>query len=189
MDFLLELDYNLFYWINQQWSNSLFDFILPTARNKYVWIPFYVFILSFIFFNYKMKGFKIILILFLVVGISDSVSSHIIKKNVQRIRPCNNDQMEVVERIHCGSGYSFTSSHAANHFAIATFLSLVLVRRRSVKWLLFTWAGVISLAQVYVGVHFPLDIICGMILGILIARVGNHLIAIWNAHPKIQVSA
>jgi len=189
MDFLLELDYNLFYWINQQWSNSLFDFILPLARNKYVWIPFYVFILSYILFNYKKMGYKIIVILFLVIGISDAVSSHAIKKNVQRIRPCNNDQMEVVERIHCGSGYSFTSSHAANHFAIAAFLSLVLVKRRSIKWLLFTWAGVISLAQVYVGVHFPLDIICGMILGILVARVGNYLIKLWGYHPNLINSA
>lgn len=188
MDFLLELDYNLFYWINTQWSNPVFDLLLPLARNKYVWIPFYVFVLSYIIFNFKTKGYKMIVILFLVVGVSDAVSSHLIKKNIQRIRPCNNNHIEVVERVRCGSGFSFTSSHAANHFAIATFLSLVLVRRRSLKWLLYAWAGIISVAQVYVGVHFPLDILCGMILGILFARLGNYLVILWKAHPKIQVS-
>ncbi|MBK8699845.1 MAG: phosphatase PAP2 family protein [Saprospiraceae bacterium] len=68
--------------------------------------------------------------------------------------------------VRCGSGYSFTSSHATNHFAIATFLSFSLgTFLRKVRTPLFTWAGVISLAQVYVGVHFPLDVLCGGLLG------------------------
>jgi membrane-associated phospholipid phosphatase len=185
MDFLLEMDYSLFNWINQQWTNPTLDVILPLVRNKYVWIPLYIYILSFIIFNYRNQALKIILVLFMVIGIADGVSSHLIKKNIKRSRPCNTDRLEVVERVPCGSGYSFTSSHAANHFAIAVFLGLVIVRKKTLKWLLWSWAGVISLAQVYVGVHFPLDIICGMILGILIARGGNYLISLWGIHPKL----
>jgi undecaprenyl-diphosphatase len=72
-------------------------------------------------------------------------------------------------RVKCGNAYSFTSSHATNHFAIATFLSLTLGKRfKKIKWPLLTWAGMICLAQVYVGVHFPLDVFCGAILGMII---------------------
>ncbi len=188
MEFLLELDYKLFYWINHQWSNPVADLLLPLLRNKYVWIPFYVFIISYIAFNFKKWAFKIILILLLCVGISDAISSHLIKKNVQRIRPCNNDHIEVVERIECGSGYSFTSSHASNHFTIAVFLGLALFNDPRIKWGLYLWAGIISLSQVYVGVHFPMDILCGMLLGILIARLGNRILKIINGHPGILVS-
>ena len=188
MDFLLELDYSIFYFVNNSLSNTFFDFILPMLRNKYLWIPLYVFILSFIAFNYPRSSFKIIVVLLILVGLSDAISSHVIKKTVKRVRPCNNDYIEVVERIHCGSGYSFTSSHASNHFTIAVFLSLAFVRRKRIRWILYAWAGLISLAQVYVGVHFPLDVICGMILGILIARFGNFIIHSLKIHPLSEVS-
>ena len=185
MHALLEIDYALFQWINIDWSNPAFDVVLPALRDKYFWIPLYVFIISFIAFNYRIKAIKILFILFLVVGVSDGVSSHLIKKNVQRIRPCNVAGLEVVKRINCGSGYSFTSSHAANHFAIASILILLIFRKRWVRVSLIFWASLISIAQVYVGVHYPLDIIGGAILGILIARLGQLLYLKWEGIPLI----
>jgi len=110
----------------------------------------------------------------LTVSIADITSSHIIKNQFQRIRPCN--QIGFKETAHllvpCGSGYSFTSSHATNHFAIALFLILTIGQLW--KWIrvpLFLWACSIALAQVYVGVHYPTDVLVGGIIGTFISFV------------------
>ena len=105
------------------------------------------------------------------IGISDFISSKIIKPTIERPRPCheNSTIKNVRLLVGCGGGYSFTSSHATNHFAIATFLGLVLLPLFRFSFPLFlAWAGSISYAQVYVGVHFPLDVISGGIVGFLI---------------------
>jgi undecaprenyl-diphosphatase len=92
----------------------------------------------------------------------------VLKKSIQRLRPCNDAEMaeKTTLRVSCGSGYSFTSSHAANHFAAAVFL--IGIFGASVGWLrptLLIWAGAISFSQVYVGVHYPADVVCGGLLG------------------------
>lgn len=138
----------------------------------------YIFIISFVLFNYGKRGYYLILFLFLTVGTADIASNYLFKKNCQRLRPCN--QVETFEninvRVRCGSGYSFTSSHATNHFAIAWFLIFTLgVELRWIRIPFFLWALSISISQVYVGVHFPLDILCGSILGTTIAYFGSKL--------------
>ena len=114
------------------------------------------------------KGFSVLLFLGLTVAGSDLTSSFLIKESVERIRPCNDNgfKKNVFLRAPCGSGYSFTSSHAANHFAVATFLILVFGQRLK-KWrfLLLFWAISIGFAQIYVGVHYPLDVLCGFAFG------------------------
>jgi undecaprenyl-diphosphatase len=156
-------------------SNTVFDFYLPVLRNKLFWIPVYVFIISFLFFRYKKAAWLLLLFLILTLGAADIISSHLIKKNVERIRPCNVEQLHTIPRVSCGSGYSFTSSHAANHFALSVFLILSVARRRSVKGILFFWAFIVSFSQVYVGVHYPLDVIMGALLGTFIAFVFYYL--------------
>ncbi len=169
---LLHWDAYVFHLINTEWSNAFFDFLLPVLRNKYTWFPFYIFLLSFFLINFKKKGIYIIMLLALTVGTADSTSSHLIKKSVKRLRPC-----KVLEQskdfnllVRCGSGYSFPSSHAANHFAMA--LALIFLIGKKYKWVkipLLLWALAISFSQIYVGVHYPLDAIAGAILGSLIA--------------------
>ncbi|MCY1248395.1 undecaprenyl pyrophosphate phosphatase [compost metagenome] len=111
-------------------------------------------------------------------GASDVVSSHLIKKSIKRVRPCNDIvfKQEVNIRVRCGSGFSFTSSHATNHFALA-FFWIVLFRRKwkHAMWLCITWATLISISQIYVGVHYPFDILCGAILGILIGLATGYI--------------
>lgn len=171
---LLQLDELLFRWINGDLHHPILDMILPYWRNKYFWIPLYVFIIGFLIINYKKKGLIYLLVFLTSIGISDISSSHLIKKNVQRIRPCNNVELknEVKLLVPCGAGYSFTSSHACNHFTIAMFMILTLgIRYRWIKLPLFLWAATIAFAQVYVGVHYPLDVGVGMLLGIMIASL------------------
>jgi undecaprenyl-diphosphatase len=171
---IIGIDYYLFDWINNKWSNPFFDFLLPLLRNKYFWAPLYVFLLAFISINIKKNAGIVVLFLFVTIGISDLTSSHLIKKTIKRERPCNNELINDNVRllVRCGSGYSFTSSHATNHFAIAGFFFFLfgpLIGRY--KWIFLAWAGSIAIAQVYVGVHYPLDILAGTILGLLVSLI------------------
>lgn len=170
MQALLDIDEAVFYWINVNWSNSFFDLLIPWLREPLFWIPLYVFIIGFCLFNYQQKGYFIILMLILNVGTADLLSNRVFKKNIQRPRPCKTlDHSKMILRVRCGSGYSFTSNHAANHFALSFFMIFLLgTGRRRLKIVLASWAASIAIAQVYVGVHYPLDVIAGAMLGISI---------------------
>ncbi len=166
---LLDLDRYLFELINIHWSNSFFDVILPLFREKLFWAPFYVFLLTYALVNLHKKRWFFIGMLLMTVALADLTSSELIKKTVQRPRPCQTmaDIPDMHLLAHCGSGYSFTSSHAANHFAIAVFLMFTIFQRpKWVRYGLFLWAFMISYAQVYVGVHYPLDILGGSLVGV-----------------------
>ncbi len=168
IDQLISLDQDAFLAINQGLSNAFFDWLMPILRNPYTWAPLYLFIIIFCIKNYQKKGILIVLFVLITFGISDAMSSSVIKKSVKRVRPCNDIEFkeEIAVRVRCGSGYSFTSSHATNHFAMATVLIMIFYRRwKHILWLGLLWAALISFAQVYVGVHYPLDIVCGALLG------------------------
>jgi len=180
---LIQWDIQLFYIINNDWNNSVFNAILPFLRNKLLWIPLYLFLFTFILYNLRNKAIFILLFAGLTIFAADFTSSKLIKPQVERLRPCNNKVMKstVILLVHCGHGYSFTSSHATNHFAIAVFLVLVLSWKLS--WLLLFWAGIVSFSQIYVGVHYPLDVLGGAILGVLIGGIFGKICLRWtNSH-------
>jgi membrane-associated phospholipid phosphatase len=171
MDKLIQLDKHLFYMINHGMSNSFFDWLMPIIRNPNVWIPLYVFIFVFCIYRYRKTGVYIIVLLALTFGIADRGSAGLIKPMVKRVRPCNDPTLAktIILRVPRSSGYSFPSSHASNHFAIAFFLSFVFCSRWKWIWLIgVIWAAAISFAQVYVGVHYPIDITCGALYGMLV---------------------
>ena len=174
MEQLIAADQFLFELINGQAHNAVLDWLMPIWREKSTWIPLYVALAAFVGYKYRLQGLYLLLALALAVGLADTVSSKIIKPSVHRLRPCNDPALkdEVQLLVHCGSGYSFTSSHASNHFAVAAFLSLTLgLHYRRIRLPLYLWAASIALGQVYVGVHFPLDIFIGAILGIIIGNI------------------
>lgn len=165
---LQDSDRALFQAVNSGMGNALFDTVLPLFREKWFWAPLYLFVGAFCWLNFGKKGWVIVLGLVAAVGLADFTSSTLIKKNVQRIRPCNDPAMvdKIQLRTHCGAGYSFTSSHAANHFAAAVFLISVFGNfSRWVRPAALSWAAVIAFSQVYVGVHYPGDVVCGALLG------------------------
>lgn len=168
---ILHFDADLFLIINQDMANICFDWLMPLLRNPYTWAPLYLFILIFSIKTYKKRGIIMMVFLLLTFGAADFLSASVIKPVVKRVRPCNELtlQGEMVSRIRCGSGYSFPSSHASNHFAIALFLIMVYRNRwKAILWFALIWAFAVSFAQIYVGVHYPIDVICGAILGSLI---------------------
>jgi membrane-associated phospholipid phosphatase len=165
---LLQFDHWLFHKINQVWINPFFDLVLPFARQQEFWYFFYLFLLVFALYNFGVKGCWWAISLIMTVIVSDLFSSSLMKSLIFRFRPCQNPDMVDEVRVlvnYCPHSSSFTSSHATNHFAAAWFIFITLNQTGSWRWLLFIWAFIISYAQVYVGVHFPLDIIGGTILG------------------------
>ncbi|WP_256012416.1 phosphatase PAP2 family protein [Desertivirga xinjiangensis] len=168
---LINFDHQLFKAINVGLTNPFFDWLMPLLRNRYFWAPLYFFLIIFLIRNYKKAGVICILFLLITFGIADYVSASVIKPSIERLRPCNEPgfNTEIIARVVCGSGFSFPSTHATNHFAIAMFLSVVFSRRWKWIWLVsFLWAFSIIFAQVYVGVHFPVDVTCGALLGCLV---------------------
>ncbi len=188
MTAILQLDYQIFEWINSGLSNGFLDMIMPWWRSKYTWIPFYAILAGFLLYKYREKGFYLILAVALTIGISDTMSSKVIKKSVKRLRPCKTEMVKSTAKmlVNCGSGYSFTSSHATNHFALAFFLICTLGRRfRNLNLPLALWASSIAFGQVYVGAHFPLDVVVGGLLGAMI----GWLIANWYQRiTKIRIT-
>lgn len=188
---LIEWDQWLFGLVNGLWHHATLDSIMPYWRDKKTWIPLYVLLLVIVGKDRGLKTFWVLLILGLTIALADQVSSQWIKKSVERLRPCNDSELEGVRLLldHCGGGYSFTSSHATNHFAIATQLYLLfrLTWKKQYFIALFIWAALIAYGQVYVGVHYPLDVFSGAFLGIAIAYFVHSISArlgfvkkIWN---------
>lgn len=168
---MIELDHQFFELLNGGLKNPIFDAVLPWWRHKLFWAPAYVFMLFFILENFKKQAAVLIFGLVLTVAVADTLSSQVFKKTIKRPRPCHLavENLEVHLLVRCGSGYSFTSSHATNHFAVAAFLFVTLGQFfPKARWLLILWAASIAFAQVYVGVHFPLDVVAGAMLGWLV---------------------
>lgn len=168
-------DTSLFFKINNDWTNSFFDNVFPWWREATTWYPLYLFLIVFVFQNFGIQAWKWIAGLAITITISDQFSSTFIKYHVNRLRPCQDPAVEDRVRMllnHCSGGPSFTSSHATNHFAAAVFLFITL-HPYIKKWayLFFFWAASISYGQVYVGVHYPIDIICGAIVGSIIGFI------------------
>jgi membrane-associated phospholipid phosphatase len=168
---VLHFDYWLFSKINRQWVNPFFDAVFPFLREAEFWLPFYLFLLVFAILNFSKKGIWWCLALIMTAIISDLVSSSLIKQLVFRLRPCQDPVIGMYARLlvkYCPQSSSFTSSHACNHFSAAMFIFMTLGHIS--KWwrFIFLWAFAISYSQIYVGVHYPFDILGGTVLGCLI---------------------
>ena len=127
----------------------------------------------------------------ITVLLTDQIASNIIKPAVHRLRPCNDPIMlpHIHLMVDCGTGFSFVSSHASNHFGIAVFLILILRKRFSwITPVALFWATLICFAQVYVGLHYPFDIIGGALLGVMIGIITGKLCVISLIKSGIEIA-
>jgi membrane-associated phospholipid phosphatase len=167
---VFEADKYIFRLINFKWHTTFLDEVLPFFRNSSFWLPLYLFLLVFSLVNIR-RPWLFILFAICTAALTDTLSSHLIKNIIYRVRPCNEPEIQDWIRVlvsYRPTSSSFTSSHAANHFGLATFLVLTL-RPLTGRWIYmaFVWAFLIVYAQIYVGVHYPLDVIGGAVVGVL----------------------
>jgi undecaprenyl-diphosphatase len=179
MEQLIMWDRLLFEAVNIGMSNSFFDWLMPLFRNQFIWLPVYIFFAAFFVYNFQPKGFYILLFGLFTFMLSDQLSAHLLKPIVERLRPCNDpyfSQYVILRLRDCGAGFSFPSSHATNHFAFSVFLiSVIPLRMRWVLPFALLWAGGVAFAQVYVGIHYPFDVLFGAFLGSCIGTVTASL--------------
>ncbi|MEY3539224.1 MAG: hypothetical protein RL188_641 [Bacteroidota bacterium] len=178
-----DIDQAIFYQVNGIWHHPVLDSILPWTRHSNNWIPLYLGLLGWMVYQLGWKTWKWFLFALLNVGLTDQVSSSIFKPLFHRLRPCNDPALLGKTRLlldHCSGGFSFTSSHAANHFGLAMFIFITWgTAQQKITKYFFVWAGVIAYAQMYVGVHYPLDILGGTIIGLLAGYAMSILYLKW----------
>lgn len=170
---LLDLDYTVFRYINQGMSHPFLDSILWAVRNKLFWIPLYVFLGSFLVINYRKEGWFAILTLLVAVIFADVLAAQFLKPFIGRPRPCYDPLLmeQINLLVGCGGEFGFPSNHATNHFTIASFLVTIISKKHwPFSITLLCWAALVSFAQVYVGKHFPLDVIGGFFLGYILGK-------------------
>lgn len=174
MEWIEELDRSLLLWING--SNSPFmDEVMWFISGKIEWLPLYLVLAYFVVKRFGKQSWIIFLFVAILITLSDQVSVHLFKNLVERYRPCQN--LEIADMLHlvknkCGGKYGFVSSHAANSFALASFLGMLF--NRSVLIALFFWATLVSFSRVYLGVHYPTDVVGGALLGMGLAYLLNY---------------
>jgi len=182
------IDQQFFLAINNGLQNSFFDWLCPMLRNPTMWIPLYAIVIFFIYKRYKKETLWILIGAAVLILVSDQVSAHLIKNLVQRLRPCNDPsiQNQVHLLVNCGGGYSFISAHATNHFALAFYMMGFFATSK--KWfvpLAIVWASSIAFSQVYVGVHYPFDIICGAILGSILGYIFMRILKVIRKFEEV----
>ena len=165
------LDHWLFRKVNTQWTNSLFDFIFPLFRQANFWMPLYLFVFVFVAVNFRRNWWWWIIFFLCTVALTDMTGTRVFKNVFLRLRPCNDPLVASSVRLllkECVGGYSFVSNHAANHFGLATFFYFTLKNYLPKwTWVAWLWAFAVGYAQIYVGVHYPLDVLGGAVLGIV----------------------
>ncbi len=165
---LIQLDKEVFLFLNQMGSES-WDAFWMLLTNKWTSIPLYLvlFLLTYTYFGWK-KTLLVLITVALLITCTDQLANFF-KYGVMRLRPCYDpevsDQLRLV-KASCGGKFGYFSAHAANSFAIAMFFGIQLQQRfRYLKALLILWALLVAYSRVYIGVHFPLDVITGLIVG------------------------
>ena len=170
MDTLIQWDKELFLFLNGLGTASWDGFWL-FITNKLSSIPLYALLL---FFTYRFLGLKRTLIVLLFVGLLITATDQLanfFKYGVARLRPCHDEDIQMLARLvkkSCGGKYGYFSAHAANSMALASFFSVMLKSNISrMPLFLFLWASLVAYSRIYIGVHFPMDVITGSLIGIL----------------------
>ena len=152
-------------------GSSTFDPFWILVSEKWFWIPLYIIFLYFLYKNFNKKSLFYIL-LFVALGItaSDQIAN-IFKFGFERLRPCHDPSLEgLLREVKCGGKFGFYSAHSSNSFFVATYLTMLLGKKiKQLPYFLFVWAAIVADSRVYLGMHFPGDIIVGAIMGILLA--------------------
>jgi undecaprenyl-diphosphatase len=166
---LEHLDQQLFLFLNSL-NSPFWDQVMHAISGRVIWAPLYLAVLIYLGVKYKRKFFVILLFIILAVSFADQGSVQLFKNIFHRLRPCHEPALAGMVHLvngECGGLYGFVSSHAANSFNVA-LLSLMFINKRWYTICIIIWASIIGYSRIYLGVHYPGDVISGSLLGALI---------------------
>lgn len=168
---LVQLDTELFVYLNGLGTET-WDAFWMFYTTKFNWIPFYALLLFLMYKRLTLKMFLItLLVIVLMITFTDQTTNLFKKVLVMRLRPCYNPDIDEIIRLvkrSCGGKYGYFSGHASNSMAVAVFTSLMLkAKYKYLPYVLVIWAIVMGYSRIYVGVHYPLDVLSGMVMGII----------------------
>lgn len=186
LDKLIAYDQEIFLWLNNL-GTPAWDAFWLFMTDKWSAIPIYILMLFFSYKQFKWKGLGVIVLSVAVLITCTDQLANAFKYGFERLRPCYNEDISHLVRLvksHCGGKFSYFSAHAANSFGVVTFFSLVF--RSSLRWfppLLLVWGLLVAYSRIYLGVHFPLDIITGITIGMLLGWLVYGLRTwVWNRY-------
>jgi undecaprenyl-diphosphatase len=180
-------DTALFLFLNGAHS-PFFDEVMWGISYKFTWIPLYVLLLFLLYRKYGWRSLLLCLpVIALLIGATDQCTNLLKSVLVERYRPCHNIDLEGLVHVvgKCGGKYGFTSGHSGNSFAIATFMFFLLRPKKIFYWLFF-WAALVAYSRIYNGVHYPLDVLGGALLGITFGYLCSKLFGTLNRKFKLQ---
>ena len=185
--FLQNLDRQLLLAINRAYSPAL-DAVMVFASNRIVWFPVYALLIGWLIYYFRRRALLLLPLVIGAVALADTITSRLFKPYFGRLRPCHDTGVNALLHLPdgCGGQFGFLSSHASNSFALAVFLLIALPagRLRSLKIVVLCWAALLSYSRVYLGAHYPSDVLGGAIVGGLL---GWGAATIFNYHSQPAV--
>lgn len=167
LEYLSELDHAVFLFLNNLGSERWDGFWLLITKQLH-WTPFFLFLLYLLVKNYGWKHLLVLILIIALMLVFTDQTTNLVKNTFMRLRPCNDPTLEgFMREVKSSKSFSFFSGHASNSMASAVFIFALLRKHYRYAFLLFLWPLIFAYSRIYLGLHFPADILCGYLFGIL----------------------